>query len=92
MQNAVLMAEKMLADADRRQKNAQKYVKFVEIITYLYRSKNDPKPLVFVFGLNLERRGDCGCMIYNNGRLIRMYEPVGPQKDGGMYINLFFVQ
>lgn len=50
----------------------------------MYRSKNDPKPLIFIFGLHVERRGHCGCMIYNNGRLIKMYEQVGPQKDGGM--------
>uniref|UniRef100_A0A915KTV1 CW-type domain-containing protein n=1 Tax=Romanomermis culicivorax TaxID=13658 RepID=A0A915KTV1_ROMCU len=42
----------------------------------------EPKVLNFMFGINLERRTHDGCFIYNNGRLIKMYEKVGPQLEG----------
>lgn len=42
----------------------------------------EPKILTFMFGMNLERRTHDGCFIYNNGRLIRMYEKMNPQMEG----------
>nr|CAB3263903.1 MORC family CW-type zinc finger protein 2 [Phallusia mammillata] len=44
----------------------------------------DKKSLDFVFGFNLENRKYYGMFIYNCSRLIRMYERVGPQNNGGM--------
>ncbi|VDK49197.1 unnamed protein product [Anisakis simplex] len=47
----------------------------------LARAKSNPSPLVFYFGLNIHHRNQYGCMLYNNGRLIRMYEKVANQKE-----------
>uniref|UniRef100_A0A914ZW42 CW-type domain-containing protein n=4 Tax=Parascaris univalens TaxID=6257 RepID=A0A914ZW42_PARUN len=47
----------------------------------LVRSKSNPSPLLFYFGLNIQHRNRYGCMVYNNGRLIRMYEKVSNQKE-----------
>ncbi|XP_077673408.1 MORC family CW-type zinc finger protein 1 [Eretmochelys imbricata] len=43
-----------------------------------------PKKLYLMFGINIENRSHDGMFIYNNGRLVRMYEKVGPHlKQGG---------
>ncbi|XP_074839622.1 MORC family CW-type zinc finger protein 1 [Carettochelys insculpta] len=42
-----------------------------------------PKKLYLIFGINIENRSQDGMFIYNNGRLIRMYEKVGPQLKQG---------
>jgi hypothetical protein len=39
---------------------------------------------MFMFGMNIENRSHDGCFVYNNGRLIKMYEKVGYQQDGGV--------
>ncbi|ERE74155.1 MORC family CW-type zinc finger protein 2B-like protein [Cricetulus griseus] len=44
----------------------------------------EPKELNFVFGVNIEHRDHDGMFIYNCSRLIKMYEKVGPQLEGGM--------
>lgn len=51
-----------------------------------YRSLKDPKTLDFIFGFNITNRQYYGMFIYNCNRLIRMYERVGPQIDGRMYV------
>ncbi|NXW70989.1 MORC2 protein, partial [Hirundo rustica] len=43
-----------------------------------------PKELNFIFGVNIEQRELDGMFIYNCSRLIKMYEKVGPQLEGGM--------
>ncbi|XP_033627385.1 ATPase MORC2-like [Asterias rubens] len=48
------------------------------------KSLKEPKTLNFTFGLNLSNRRYDGGFIYNCGRLIKMYERVGPQVDGGV--------
>ena len=48
------------------------------------RSLRDPKQLVFVFGINIENRSRDGMFVYNCSRLIKMYQKVGPQADGGV--------
>ncbi|XP_020613915.1 MORC family CW-type zinc finger protein 2A-like [Orbicella faveolata] len=48
------------------------------------KSMKEPKTLNFTFGFNIENRQCYGVFIYNCSRLIRMYEKVGPQKDGGV--------
>ncbi|XP_062600244.1 ATPase MORC2-like isoform X1 [Saccostrea cucullata] len=45
----------------------------------------DPKLLNFIFGINLENRAHDGVFVYNCSRLIKMYEKVGPQTEGGVY-------
>ena len=50
----------------------------------LFRALKDPKLLNFIFGLNLENRGHDGVFVYNCSRLIKMFEKVGPQTDGGV--------
>lgn len=40
--------------------------------------------LNFIFGINLEERAHCGAFVYNSSRLIKMYEKVGPQQEGGL--------
>ncbi|XP_076820085.1 ATPase MORC2-like isoform X3 [Clavelina lepadiformis] len=44
----------------------------------------DKKTLDFVFGFNIENRKYYGMFVYNCSRLIRMYERVGPQINGGV--------
>lgn len=47
-------------------------------------SLKEPKTLDFIFGFNITNRKYYGMFIYNCNRLIRMYERVGPQIDGGV--------
>nr|XP_048695357.1 MORC family CW-type zinc finger protein 1 [Caretta caretta] len=42
-----------------------------------------PKKLYLMFGINIENRSHDGMFIYNNGRLVRMYEKVGPHLKQG---------
>jgi len=39
-----------------------------------------------VFGINIENRSRDGVFVYNCSRLIKMYQKVGPQADGGVYV------
>uniref|UniRef100_A0A8D0GPG6 MORC family CW-type zinc finger 2 n=1 Tax=Sphenodon punctatus TaxID=8508 RepID=A0A8D0GPG6_SPHPU len=48
------------------------------------RALKEPKELNFVFGVNIEQRDLDGMFVYNCSRLIKMYEKVGPQLEGGM--------
>ncbi|XP_064024880.1 ATPase MORC2 isoform X2 [Pogoniulus pusillus] len=48
------------------------------------RALKEPKELNFIFGVNIEQRQLDGMFIYNCSRLIKMYEKVGPQLEGGM--------
>ncbi|KAM9118219.1 ATPase MORC2 isoform 1-T1 [Pangshura tecta] len=60
------------ADVKRRIKEAKQ------------RALKEPKELNFIFGVNIEQRDLDGMFIYNCSRLIKMYEKVGPQLEGGM--------
>ncbi|XP_067402494.1 MORC family CW-type zinc finger protein 1 [Emydura macquarii macquarii] len=42
------------------------------------RQLRKPRKLYLMFGINIENRSQDGMLIYNNSRLIRMYEKVGP--------------
>ncbi|XP_066546211.1 ATPase MORC2 isoform X2 [Amia ocellicauda] len=44
----------------------------------------EPKELCFIFGVNIDQRELDGMFVYNCSRLIKMYEKVGPQLEGGM--------
>ncbi|XP_075764523.1 MORC family CW-type zinc finger protein 1 isoform X4 [Pelodiscus sinensis] len=44
-----------------------------------------PKKLYLIFGINIENRSQDGMFIYNNSRLIRMYEKVGPHLKQGSH-------
>jgi len=44
--------------------------------------------MMFVFGINIENRSRDGMFVYNCSRLIKMYQKVGPQADGGVYVLL----
>ncbi|KAM6422993.1 ATPase MORC2 isoform 2-T2 [Liasis olivaceus] len=48
------------------------------------RALKEPKELNFIFGVNIEQRHLDGMFVYNCSRLIKMYEKVGPQLEGGM--------
>ncbi len=48
------------------------------------RSLRDPKTLNFIFGININNRNQDGMFVYNCSRLIKMYQKVGPQADGGV--------
>ncbi|XP_030909914.1 ATPase MORC2 isoform X1 [Melopsittacus undulatus] len=63
----------------RREADVKKRIKDVK-----QRALKEPKELNFVFGVNIEQRELDGMFIYNCSRLIKMYEKVGPQLDGGM--------
>ncbi|XP_009077528.1 PREDICTED: MORC family CW-type zinc finger protein 2 [Acanthisitta chloris] len=60
------------ADVKKRMKDAKQ------------RALKEPKELNFIFGVNIEQRELDGMFIYNCSRLIKMYEKVGPQLEGGM--------
>ncbi|XP_071945002.1 ATPase MORC2A-like isoform X2 [Antedon mediterranea] len=66
--------------ADRRKEANQKK----EIATRKQKSLKEPKTLSFVYGMNIENRKHDGLFIYNCSRLIKMYEKVGPQLEGGV--------
>lgn len=48
------------------------------------RALKEPKEMCFIFGVNIEYRVQDGMFIYNCSRLIKMYEKVGPQLEGGV--------
>ncbi|XP_074966827.1 ATPase MORC2 isoform X2 [Phalacrocorax aristotelis] len=63
----------------RREADVKKRIKDAK-----QRALKEPKELSFVFGVNIEQRDLDGMFIYNCSRLIKMYEKVGPQLEGGM--------
>ncbi|KAM7051420.1 ATPase MORC2 isoform 4-T5 [Molossus nigricans] len=63
----------------RREADVKKRIKDAK-----QRALKEPKELNFVFGVNIEHRDLDGMFIYNCSRLIKMYEKVGPQLEGGM--------
>ncbi|NXP16515.1 MORC2 protein, partial [Scytalopus superciliaris] len=63
----------------RREADVKKRVKDAK-----HRALKEPKELNFIFGVNIEQRELDGMFIYNCSRLIKMYEKVGPQLEGGM--------
>ncbi|NWI73044.1 MORC2 protein, partial [Dryoscopus gambensis] len=63
----------------RQEANVKKRIKDAK-----QRALKEPKELHFIFGVNIEQRELDGMFIYNCSRLIKMYEKVGPQLEGGM--------
>ncbi|KFZ57676.1 MORC family CW-type zinc finger protein 2, partial [Podiceps cristatus] len=63
----------------RREADVKKRIKDAK-----QRALKEPKELHFIFGVNIEQRELDGMFIYNCSRLIKMYEKVGPQLEGGM--------
>ncbi|XP_005869831.1 PREDICTED: MORC family CW-type zinc finger protein 2 isoform X1 [Myotis brandtii] len=63
----------------RREADVKKRIKDAK-----QRALKEPKELNFIFGVNIEHRDLDGMFIYNCSRLIKMYEKVGPQLEGGM--------
>ncbi|XP_037672971.1 ATPase MORC2 isoform X1 [Choloepus didactylus] len=63
----------------RREADVKKQIKEAK-----QRALKEPKELNFIFGVNIEHRDLDGMFIYNCSRLIKMYEKVGPQLEGGM--------
>lgn len=63
----------------RREADVKKRIKEAK-----QRALKEPKELNFIFGVNIEHRYLDGMFIYNCSRLIKMYEKVGPQLEGGM--------
>ncbi|NWI02391.1 MORC2 protein, partial [Tichodroma muraria] len=68
-----------LAITMRREADVKKRIKDAK-----RRALKEPKELNFIFGVNIEQRDLDGMFIYNCSRLIKMYEKVGPQLEGGM--------
>ncbi|NXX68596.1 MORC2 protein, partial [Spizella passerina] len=68
-----------LAITMRREADVKKRIKDAK-----QRALKEPKELNFIFGVNIEQRDLDGMFIYNCSRLIKMYEKVGPQLEGGM--------
>ncbi|NXN93570.1 MORC2 protein, partial [Rhinopomastus cyanomelas] len=67
------------AIAMRREADVKKRIKEAK-----QRALKEPKEMSFIFGVNIEQRDLDGMFIYNCSRLIKMYEKVGPQLEGGM--------
>ncbi|XP_068097109.1 LOW QUALITY PROTEIN: ATPase MORC2 [Hyperolius riggenbachi] len=63
----------------RREADVKKRIKEAK-----QRALKEPKELNFIFGVNIEERELDGMFVYNCSRLIKMYEKVGPQLEGGM--------
>ncbi|XP_053324506.1 ATPase MORC2 isoform X2 [Spea bombifrons] len=76
---ASLRQAQNLAITFRREADVKKRLKEAK-----QRALKEPKELNFIFGVNIERRELDGMFVYNCSRLIKMYEKVGPQLDGGM--------
>ena len=74
IQAAVAKADKAKFDSDMKKRVAEAKRK----------SSKEPKTLTFTFGFNIHKRRLDGIFIYNCNRLIRMYEKVGPQTEGGL--------
>ncbi|XP_072164060.1 ATPase MORC2-like [Diadema setosum] len=55
-----------------------------EVADNKQKAMKEPKTLDFIFGVNIENRRQQGMFIYNCKRLVKMYEKVGPQQDGGV--------
>ncbi|KAJ6656701.1 hypothetical protein lerEdw1_003588 [Lerista edwardsae] len=85
MQDAALRPQVMLRQAQnvaislRREADVKKRIKEAK-----QRALKEPKELNFIFGVNIEQRHLDGMFVYNCSRLIKMYEKVGPQLEGGM--------
>ncbi|KAM5193777.1 ATPase MORC2 isoform 1-T4 [Mantella aurantiaca] len=62
----------------RREADVKKRIKEAK-----QRALKEPKELNFIFGVNIEQRELDGMFVYNCSRLIKMYEKVGPQLEGG---------
>lgn len=62
--------------------NAMSWI--ASIIMFTCRSLREPKTLNFIFGINIDQRNQDGMFIYNCSRLIKMYQKVGPQAEGGV--------
>ncbi|XP_077164769.1 ATPase MORC2 [Paroedura picta] len=69
---SVAMTMRREADVKKRTKEAKQ------------QALKEPKELNFIFGVNIEQRHLDGMFVYNCSRLIKMYEKVGPQLEGGM--------
>ncbi|XP_031557444.1 ATPase MORC2-like [Actinia tenebrosa] len=54
------------------------------ILNNTRKALKDPQSLEFIFGINLNKRRCYGVMVYNCNRLIKMYEKVGCQMEGGV--------
>ncbi|XP_064613507.1 ATPase MORC2-like [Liolophura sinensis] len=82
------MSREQRAELRKAQTLAAEYRKEAQIRKQIAdrktKSLKDPKTLNFIFGLNIENRSHDGVFVYNCSRLIRMYEKVGPQTDGGV--------
>ncbi|NXA12108.1 MORC2 protein, partial [Sapayoa aenigma] len=76
---ALLRQVQNSAITTRREADVKKRIKDAK-----QRALKEPKELNFVFGVNIEQRELDGMFIYNCSRLIKMYEKVGPQLEGGM--------
>ncbi|KAK3606506.1 hypothetical protein CHS0354_041457 [Potamilus streckersoni] len=76
------------AELRKAQQNAAEYKREAQLKKELanrkLRSLKEPKTLNLIFGLNIENRNHDGVFVYNCSRLIKMYEKVGPQTDGGV--------
>ncbi|KAG8146119.1 putative MORC family CW-type zinc finger protein [Naja naja] len=68
-----------LALTQRREADVKKRIREAK-----QRALKEPKELSFIFGVNIEQRHLDGMFVYNCSRLIKMYEKVGPQLEGGM--------
>ncbi|XP_061117387.1 ATPase MORC2 isoform X3 [Conger conger] len=55
-----------------------------KILENKHKALKEPKELCFIFGVNIDQRELDGMFVYNCSRLIKMYEKVGPQLEGGM--------
>ncbi|XP_064153708.1 ATPase MORC2 isoform X2 [Anguilla rostrata] len=55
-----------------------------KILENKQKALKEPKELCFIFGVNIDQRELDGMFVYNCSRLIKMYEKVGPQLEGGM--------
>ncbi|XP_074642040.1 ATPase MORC2-like [Tubulanus polymorphus] len=49
------------------------------------RALKEPKTLNLIFGINIDNRRQDGVFVYNCSRMIKMYQKVGPQADGGVF-------
>ncbi|WAR03844.1 MORC1-like protein [Mya arenaria] len=83
------MDPRMIADLRRAQQHAAELKREAQLkrdsANRKQKALKEPKTMNLIFGINIDQRSHDGVFVYNCSRLIKMYEKVGPQTDGGVF-------
>ncbi|XP_052799923.1 ATPase MORC2-like isoform X2 [Mya arenaria] len=83
------LSKAQLADLRRAQQHAAELKREAQLkrdsANRKQKALKEPKTMNLIFGINIDQRSHDGVFVYNCSRLIKMYEKVGPQTDGGVF-------